>query len=293
MNLLSDEALAQLSRLQLTAKQIVEGFLIGLHKSPYHGFSVEFADHRQYNPGESLRNVDWKIVGKTERYYVKRYDEETNLRAYILLDHSKSMFFNSSGISKIEYAKRLAASLTWLMIAQKDAAGLITFNHRVTSALTPKAFRSYTAQIFTRLIQLQPEEQTDILSPLHQIAESLKKRGFIILISDLLEDPEKIITALKHFRSHKHEVIVFHLYDPQEAEFDLRRETEFIDSETGERMIVNPWQIRSEYQQHFQGFYRELKRACHQYNIEYLPVGTDEDIAKLLMKYLLRRKKGR
>ena len=292
MPLLTDEALAQLTRLQLTAKQIVEGFLVGLHKSPYHGFSVEFADHRQYNPGESLRNVDWKIVAKTERYYVKRYEEETNLRAYILLDHSKSMFYGSAEYTKIEYAKRLAASLTWLMIGQKDAAGLITFNHKISSTLAPKAIRSYTAQIFARLVALEAEDKTDILTPLHQIAETVKKRSLIILISDLMEDPEKIIAALKHFRSHQHEVLVFHLYDPQEAKLEFKRETEFIDSETGERVVVNPWQIRQDYQQRWTTFYDDLRNACHQYHIEYNAVSIDEDVSKLLVKYLMKRKKG-
>lgn len=292
MTLLTDESLAQLARLQLTAKQIVEGFLVGLHKSPYHGFSVEFADHRQYNPGESMRNVDWKIVAKTERYYVKRYEEETNLRAYILLDHSKSMFYGSGENSKIDYAKRLAASLSWLMIAQKDAAGLITFNHRISSSLPPKAYRSYTAQIFTRLVALEAEDKTDILTPLHQIAETVKKRSLIILISDLMEDPDKIISALKHFRSQRHEVLVFHIFDPQEANLDFKRETEFIDSETGERIVVNPWQIRNDYQQRYSEFYHALKNACHQYQIEYNAVSIDEPVGNLLIKYLSMRKKG-
>lgn len=292
MNLLSDTLIAQLNKMELTAKQIVEGFLVGLHKSPYHGFSVEFADHRQYNPGESLRNVDWKIVAKTERYYVKRYEEETNLRAYILLDHSKSMFFESKYGSKIDYAKQLAAALSWLMIQQKDAAGLITFNQRISSLLPPKAYRSYTAQIFTELLKLKAEEKTDILAPLHQIAEGIKKRSLIVLISDLLEEPERIISALKHFRSQRHEVLVFQLYDPREEELDYRRETEFIDSESGEKVIINPWQIREEYQLQFNSFFRELKNACHQYQIEYQPVSLAEPIEKLLFKYLSVRRKG-
>lgn len=292
MPLLSDETLAQLNKLQMTARQIVEGFLIGLHKSPYHGFSVEFSDHRQYNPGESLRNVDWKIVAKTDRYYVKRFEEETNLRCYLLLDHSKSMFYTSGDTSKMEYAKSLAAALAWMMIAQKDAAGLITFNDKITNSLLPKAYRSYTATIFERLISLQPEERTDILAPLHQIAEIIKKRSLIILISDLMEEPDKIISALKHFRNHRHEVLVFHISDPQEQLFEYKRETEFIDSETGERVTVNPWQIRSEYQKNYQGFYQDLKEACMQYNIEYNPVSTTEPIQNLLLKYLIKRQKG-
>ncbi|MDI3503302.1 MAG: hypothetical protein PWP64_238 [Candidatus Cloacimonadota bacterium] len=292
MPLLSDENLAQLSRLELSAKQIVEGFLIGLHKSPYHGFSVEFADHRQYNPGESLKNVDWKIVARTGRYYVKRYEEETNLRCYILLDHSKSMFYGSGEISKMDYAKRLAAALAWLMIAQKDAAGLYTFNHKITSALSPKAFRSYTAQIFARLVQLEAESTTDILSPLHEIAERIKKRSLIIIISDLMEDDQKIIQTFKHFRNHQHELLVFHLFDPYEQSLEFRRETQFIDSESGEKITVNPWQIRKEYQLRYNGFYQSLKESCHQLKVEYNPVSITEDIGSLLLKYLIKRKKG-
>jgi uncharacterized protein (DUF58 family) len=292
MALLSEEHLAQLSRLQLSASQIVEGFLIGLHKSPYHGFSVEFADHRQYNPGESLKNVDWKIVARTGRYYVKRYEEETNLRCHILLDHSRSMFYSSSGTTKIEYAKRLAAALAWLMIAQKDAAGLYTFNHQITGILAPKAFRSYTAQIFAQLVKLEAGDTTDILSPLHQIAESIKKRSLVILISDLMDDPEKILQAFKHFRNHRHELLVFHIFDPQEQELNFKRETEFIDSESGEKITVNPWQIREEYQNLYGDFYQKLKESCHQIEVEYNPVSTSEDVGDLLLKYLSKRKKG-
>jgi uncharacterized protein (DUF58 family) len=292
MPLLSEETLAQLNKLQLNARQIVEGFLIGLHKSPYHGFSVEFSDHRQYNPGESLRNVDWKIVAKTDRYYVKRFEEETNLRCYILLDHSKSMFYTSGSTTKMEYATSLAAALDWLMIAQKDAAGLITFNDKITNTLLPKAYRSYSAKIFERLVSLKPQERTDILSPLHKIAETIKKRSLIILISDLMEDPENIITALKHFRNHRHEVLVFHISDAQEQLLEYKRETEFIDSETGERITVHPWQIRKAYQQHYRDFYQNLKESCRQFGIEYNPVDIAEPIQNMLLKYLLKRQKG-
>jgi len=292
MQLLTDESLAQLSRLQLSAKQIVEGFLIGLHKSPYHGFSVEFADHRQYNPGESLKNVDWKIVARTGRYYVKRYEEETNLRCYLLLDHSKSMFYTSANETKMDYAKRLAASLAWLMIGQKDAVGLYTFHHRITSQLAPKAFKSYTAQIFSRLVQLSPDESTDILSPLHEIAEMIKKRSLIILISDLMDDDDKIIQALKHFRNHHHELIVFHIFDPKEQNLDFKRETVFVDSETNERLTVNPWQLKAEYQRRYDEFYSKLKDACHQMEIDYNPVSTAVPIQDLLLQYMIKRKKG-
>lgn len=202
------------------------------------------------------------------------------------------MFYTSGSTTKMEYAISLAAALAWLMIAQKDAAGLITFNDQITNTLLPKAYRSYTAKIFERLISLKPEARTDILSPLHQIAETIKKRSLIILISDLLEDPEKITSALKHFRNHRHEVLVFHISDSQEQLLEYKRETEFIDSETGERITVNPWQIRKEYQEHYQEFYQSLKEACRQFGIEYNPVGIAEPIQTMLLKYMLKRHKG-
>ncbi len=292
MQLLNDEQIAELSRLQLSARQIVEGFLIGLHKSPYHGFSVEFADHRQYNPGESLKDVDWKIVARTGRYYVKRYEEETNLRCFILLDHSKSMFYGSGETSKMDYAKRLAAALSWLMIGQKDAVGLYTFHNQISSALSPKAFRSYSAQIFARLVQLEPQESTDVLTPLHQIAESIKKRSLVILISDLLDDDDKIIQAFKHFRNHQHELLVFHIYDPKEQNLEFKRETQFIDSESGEKITINPWQLRKDYRERYDAFYQKLMDNCHQIEVEYNPVCIDTDISSLLIKYLNKRKKG-
>ena len=292
MALLSDETLARLNQLQLTAKTIVEGFLVGLHKSPYHGFSAEFSDHRQYNPGEPLKDLDWKILAKTERYYIKRYEEETNLRSYILLDHSKSMFYASQGISKIEYATQLAAALTWLMIAQKDAAGLYTFNYKITASFPPKAIRSYTAQLFSALIDLRAEDRTDILKPLHQIAELIRKRSLVILISDLLDEPKLIMEALKHFRTRNHEVLVFHIADPQEELFEYKRETQFIDSETGERITVSPWQIRKEYLENLAAFTATLKNECHKHLIEYIPVTTSTSPEDLLLKYLIKRAKG-
>ncbi len=292
MPLLSEEALARLNRFQLSSKSIVEGFLVGLHKSPYHGFSAEFSDHRQYNPGEPLKDMDWKVLAKTERYYVKRYEEETNLRSYILLDHSKSMYYASSEGSKMDYATRLAGALAWLMISQKDAAGLYTFNHKISSSLAPKAIRSYTAQIFARLLELQAEDRTDILSPLHQIAELIRKRSLVIVISDLLDDPDRVLEALKHFRTRHHEVLVFHIIDRQEESFVFKRETEFVDSETGEKVTVSPWQIRKEYLSNYHEYVEQLKQGCHQNKIEYNAVSTSIPLEDLLLKYLIARKRG-
>lgn len=292
MALLTEETAARLKRYQLQARAIVEGFLVGLHKSPYHGFSVEFSDHREYNSGDPVKNIDWKIVAKTERYYVKRFEEETNLRCHIILDHSRSMFYGSGDSTKIDYACRLAAALAWLMVGQKDAAGLVTFNERITSMLPPKAYRGYLGQIFRVLAELEPKDSTRLLENLHQIASSIRKRSLIILISDLLDDPARVIEGLKHFRSQHHEVLVFHITDLQEDKFSFRQETEFVDSETGEKIVVNPWQIRGEYLSRYSGHINQLKSGCHQYQVEYNPVSIATPIDDLLLKYLLKRQKG-
>ncbi len=292
MNLLTQETAAKLQRYQLLARTIVEGFLVGLHKSPYHGFSVEFSDHREYNSGDPIKNIDWKIVAKTERYYVKRFEEETNLRCYILLDHSRSMFYASGESSKIDYACRLAAALAWLMIGQKDAVGLITFNSQITQLLPPRAYRGYLPQLFRVLADLEPRDSTRLPANLHKAAASIRKRSLIIVISDLLDDPAPVIDALKHFRAQHHEVLVFHITDRQEDNFRFRAETEFEDSETGERLTVNPWQIRNQYLTGYGAHIQTLKSGCHQYQIEYNPVSTATPIDDLLLKYLLMRKKG-
>lgn len=292
MEILTPEQIARLNRLQLFAKQTVEGFLTGLHKSPYHGFSVEFADHRQYNPGDPLKNVDWRIVARTGRYYVKRYEEETNLNCYILLDHSASMDYGSEGDTKLDFAKKLAASLTWLMINQKDAVGLYTFDDEITSSMPPKALRSYSAEIFGRLIRLEAGRKTNLAKPLEKISERIKKRSLIVIISDLLDEEENIIRAFKHFRNKGHELLVFHLYDKSEEQFDFKRESEFIDSETSEKLIINPWQIKAEYQKNFQAFFANLKEQAHQMQVEYNPISTNDTIEDMMLRYLSKRKKG-
>jgi uncharacterized protein (DUF58 family) len=292
MTLLQDETIAKLKKFQLATRSIVEGFLVGLHKSPYHGFSVEFSDHRQYNPGESLKDVDWKLAARTERYYVKRYEEETNLRSYIILDHSKSMFYDSGKGSKIEYATQLAAALAWLMLSQKDAVGLISFNDQVTGQFAPRAYRAYLARLMAALTELKPEGGTGALLRLEAIAESIRKRSLIIIISDFLEAPEAVLSSLKHFRNRKNEVLVFHITDEQEEAFKFKHETEFLDSETGEKIRVNPWQIRKEYLDNYNQHVSFLKTGCHQAGIEYNPVNTSTPFNDLLLKYLISRQRA-
>ncbi len=286
---LSDELIARLDRFNLRARHIVEGFMIGLHKSPYHGFSVEFSDHRQYNPGDPIRNIDWKVFAKTERYYIKRYEEETNLKSWIILDHSKSMGYASGKTTKLDYAKTLASALAYLMVSQQDAVGLLTFSDRIDGYIPPRAMRSYLDIIFKELIDTKPDSGTNTVQALHNLAERIRKRSLVILISDLLDEPDSILQGLRHFRHQKHEVILFHILDKQEQEFDFKKETQFVDAETGEKITVFPWQIRKDYLQHFHGATDYLKQKCHEYRVEYNPITTDTPFEQNLMNYLIKR----
>lgn len=265
--------------------------MLGLHKSPYHGFSVEFSDHRQYNPGDSIKNIDWKVFGKTNKYYIKRFEEETNLRAYILLDHSNSMKFESNGISKLDYAKAIASAISYLMIKQNDAVGLATFTEEITTQLPPKAINNYVGIINEKLFSTKPEDKTNTSKVLHSIAEKIKKRSLIIIISDLLDEPESLISGLQHFRHNHHEVILFHIVDNQELKFNYKRETEFIDAENGEKITVNPWQVRKEYLQKLEDFYDYLKEKCWNSKIEYNKINTKTPLEKVLLDYLVKRSK--
>jgi uncharacterized protein (DUF58 family) len=290
-NHLSQEFIASLDKFSLRARLIVEGFIIGLHKSPYHGFSVEFSDHRQYNPGDSIGAIDWKVYGKTNRYYIKRYEEETNLKAYIIVDHSASMGYSSGEVSKLDYAKAFASALTYLMLSQQDAVGLLSYAQTLTSYIPPRSMRSYMSVLFKELYGLQPESSTNTAAVLHTLADRIKKRGLIILISDLLDDPHAILQGLQHFRHQKHEVLVFHIQDAQELEFDFKRETEFVDAETGEKLRVNPWQIRSEYRQAYEDAATYLKTRCHEALIEYNGINTQTPFDDALLRYLSKREK--
>jgi uncharacterized protein (DUF58 family) len=290
-NHLSQEFIASLDKFSLRARLIVEGFIIGLHKSPYHGFSVEFSDHRQYNPGDSIGAIDWKVYGKTNRYYIKRYEEETNLKAYIIVDHSASMGYSSGEVSKLDYAKAFASALTYLMLSQQDAVGLLSYAQTLTSYIPPRSMRSYMSVLFKELYGLQPESSTNTAAVLHTLADRIKKRGLIILISDLLDDPHAILQGLQHFRHQKHEVLVFHIQDAQELEFDFKRETEFVDAETGEKLLVNPWQTRSEYRQAYEDAATYLKTRCHEALIEYNGINTQTPFDDALLRYLSKREK--
>ena len=287
----SNEFIANLDKFNLRARLIVEGFITGLHKSPYHGFSVEFSDHRQYIPGDPIRKLDWKVYAKTRKYYIKRFEEETNLKSYILIDHSASMGYTSGKISKLDYAKALGSALSYLMISQQDAVGLLAYTNQITNYIPPRSMRTYLNELFKNIYGLEPKEKTETLEILHTLADRIKKRSLIILISDLIDEPDNILKGLQHFRHNKHEVIVFHIQDKQETDFNFKRETQFVDAETGEKITVSPWQIKKDYLSEYGENVKYLQTKCHESFIEYNPITTDTPFEKNLLNYLIKRSK--
>ncbi|NTW50019.1 MAG: DUF58 domain-containing protein [Chlorobiales bacterium] len=294
---LQPETISKLRSIELKAKFIVEGFLIGLHKSPYHGFSVEFSEHRQYSPGDEIRHIDWRVYGRTDKFYIKRYEEETNLRGYILLDVSGSMRYTSGPkyLPKIEYASYLSAALCLLMLGQRDGAGLVTFSDTIETFLPPSAKPSHqrlllkTLSETSALVTTGTARQTDSGRALSQIAERIQKRSLIILISDLWDNPDSLITALKFFRHRHNEVIVFHLIDPQERLFDFNADAEMVDMETGSRILTSPRQIQQAYEQAFNALSERYKQALTDNLIDYNLIDTSKPFDLALFAYLKKR----
>ena len=282
---------AKLDNMALRARLVVEGYLIGQHKSPYHGFSVEFAEHRAYGSGDEIRHIDWKLYGKTDRYYVKRYEEETNLRSYILLDTSQSMTYGSGAITKLEYGSYLSAALTYLMLNQKDAMGLVLFDEKIRKFIPPRAAPSHANIIMGALDKIQSANDTQIRPTLDYMAERIKKRGLVILISDLLDDPDQVLMGLNHFRYNKQEMIVFHLLDRQELEFQFGDRTKFRDLETDETITTEPWHIRSAYRELIEMHQRKYRLGCRNQRIDYVPLFTDQPLDLALNEYLNKRQK--
>ena len=282
---------AMLDSISIKAKMVVEGYIIGQHRSPYHGFSVEFAEHRSYEPGDEIRHIDWKLYGKTNRLYVKRYEEETNLRAHLILDTSKSMAYTSGGVSKLEYGSYLLAALSYLMIRQQDAAGVVLFDENIRSFIPPKSIPSHLNTLLNTLDIKAPGEDTRIEPVLHEMAERIKKRGLVIIISDLFDDPESIMNGLKHFRHSKQEVILFHILDRNELEFDFNSRTKFVDMESGEELTTDPWHVKNEYKNLIKGLQDYYKSECRLNLIDYVPLFTDDSLDKGLSEYFNKRQR--
>ncbi|HOC23809.1 MAG TPA: DUF58 domain-containing protein [bacterium] len=288
---LQPAVVSKLTNLDLIARLVVEGFITGLHRSPYHGFSVEFAEHRPYMPGDDIRHIDWKVYAKTNRYYLKEFEEETNLKAYLLLDASASMGYGSGAVTKLQYATWLAAALAYLMIHQRDAVGLVSFDEKIRRYLPPRSIFSYLTLLLQEMQNTASSAATDVAQTLHQMAERIHRRGLVILFSDLLDDPQKIISGLKHFRHNNHEVIVFHLLDPLELSFNFRQDALFIDLESGDRMTIQPWHIRGEYHRLMTEHIETLRRQCRENRIDYLLIDTSQPFDTALLEYLGKRKR--
>jgi len=289
---LDPKVVSKLSGLDLIARLLVEGFTTGLHKSPYHGFSVEFAEHRQYMPGDPLKHVDWKLYGKSDRFYVKIYEEETNLRSHLLLDVSASMGYASSGnLTKLQYASFLGAALAYMMLMQQDAAGLLTFRDTVDTVIPPRSSRTHLKLLLTALEQAQPASTTSMGSALEKLAERVKRRGLILLLSDLMDEPASVMRALKHFRHRQHEVVVFHILDPYEIEFPFRQEAGFVDLETGKELLTQPWEIAKQYRERFEAWSKAYERVCLENRIEYVRLSTQTPYDVALLRYLEKRKR--
>ena len=282
---------ATLDSISMRAKMVVEGYIIGQHRSPYHGFSVEFAEHRSYEPGDEIRHIDWKLYGKTNRLYVKRYEEETNLRAHLILDTSKSMAYTSGGVSKLEYGSYLLAALSYLMIRQQDAAGVVLFDEDIKTFIPPKSIPSHLNTLLNTLDIKSPGDDTRIEPVLHEMAERIKKRGLVIIISDLFDDPENIMNGLKHFRHSKQEVILFHILDRNELEFDFNTRTKFVDMESGEEITTDPWHVKNEYKNLIKGLQDYYRSECRLNLIDYVPLFTDDSLDKGLSEYFNKRQK--
>jgi uncharacterized protein (DUF58 family) len=288
---LDPTTVSKLASIELKARLVVEGFIVGLHRSPYHGFSVEFAEHRQYMPGDDFKHIDWKVYGKSDRFFIKQYEEETNLKAYILLDASRSMGYKSDGISKLEYGSYLAASLAYLMLRQQDAPGLLVYDEKIRAYIPPKGARSHITPILNQLNNTAPSNRTDAAVAFHELADRIKRRGLIIVISDLLDEPERLLLGLKHFRHKQHEVIVFQLLDPFERNFAFGAEARFKDMETGRELLTDPWQVRKEYHDRLDEFIEKITRTCRDSRIDYHLLDTSVPFDKALFGYLAKRSK--
>lgn len=290
---LKPDVVSRLKNMQLRARLVVEGFVAGLHQSPYHGFSVEFAEHRPYMPGDPLKYVDWKVFAKTDRYYLKEFEEETNLKCYLLLDVSKSMDYGTVTTTKLQYATYLAAALAFLMIQQRDAVGLVLYDTELRTYLPPRSVGSYLNVLLSHLENLRPSGQTDIGRNLHAVAERIRRRGLVVVLSDFLDDPSKILSGLRHFRHDGHEVLAFHILDPMERSFAFRGDTKFIDLESEEEMPTQPWHIRRDYRRLLQQFVEALKRGCREQRVDYNLLDTSVPYDTALFQYLTKRKRLR
>jgi uncharacterized protein (DUF58 family) len=292
-NYLEPTALARVKNLSVVARGVVEGFISGLHSSPYKGFSVEFAEHREYSSGDDPRHLDYKMLARTDRLYIKQYEEETNMRAQILLDTSGSMnYAHGRRITKLQYGCYLTAILSYLMTRQQDSVGLTSFDTEVRLDMPARSSPRHFNEMMRRLEAIQPGGETDVAATLHKLAGRFKKRGLIVLISDLYDEPEEVIRALHHFRHRRHEVILFHVMDRAEIYFPFDDTIAFHDLETNDRIQIDPAYVRDVYRKQIGDFLDEYRRACAEAQIDYVLADTSVPYDFMITKYLNKRNMG-
>jgi uncharacterized protein (DUF58 family) len=289
---LDPAVIARLGTLELKARTIVEGFLSGLHRSPFKGFSVEFAEYRQYIHGDDLSTIDWKVYARSDRYHVKKFEEETNLDCHLMLDVSGSMGYGSRGLTKLEYGACLAASIAYLMHRQRDAVGLMAFDERMVDVLPASARPGHLRALLVSLDRLRVGHATNVSKPLHQLAGSLSRRGIVVLVSDLLDDPEAVIRGLKHVRFRGTDVIVFQILDPDEIDFPFERTTRFEDLETTEEILAVPGLVREHYLRQMSGLIDRYRRELGAAGIDYQLLKTTDPLELALLSYLSTRAKA-
>lgn len=287
---LNPQTLASLEGLDLQARMVVEGFVAGQHASPYHGFSVEFAQHREYVPGDDVRHVDWKVWSKTDKFYLKQYEEETNLLTYLLLDTSESMAYASgSNVSKMQYAQFVASALGYMVLRQQDSVGMATFDDAVRRFVRPSGQPSHLKELL-RVMDVTPaRDKSDMGLVFNDLAERFRKRGVVVVLSDLLDEVPRILAGLKHFRHRRHEVIVFHILDPAEVDFPFRETTLFRGMEGLPDVLADPYALRRAYQDELKAYLAALKKGCQSIDIDYVPLRTDQELDGPLTSYLASR----
>ena len=287
---LDPEALHRLKNLTLSARLVVEGYFAGMHKSPHKGFSIEFAEHREYTPGVDPRHIDWRVLGRRDKLYVKQYEEETSLRCYLLLDKSASMDYqHEQRMSKLVYGSYLAASLAYLMAFQHDAVGLITYDSGVRDQVPPRQGPGHLRVLMEKLEQTNAGGETSLSTTFHQLAESIKRRALVVVISDLFDDPDQLVESLKHFRHKKHEVVVFHVLDPAELTFPFDDVTRIEDMEDRREVISDPRAFRKAYLEELARFLETVRSGCQAAQIDYALAETGQPFDRFLGTYLARR----
>lgn len=294
---ITQKDIKQSASLELLARQMVEGFITGLHKSPYHGFSVEFAEHRLHNEGESTRHIDWKVYARTDRLFTKRYEEETNLRCMIAIDTSSSMYYPVQTKGKIRFAKFAAAALSYLLHRQRDAVGLCLFSDKIQTITPVKSTSTHLDKLLRTLNDVEsqaPQKKTNVSKVLHELAEKIHKRSLVVIFSDMFDSDENtddLFKALQHLKHNKHEVIVFHVMDNEtELLFNFEdRPMEFVDLESGERLKLNPGEVKESYKASAFQFHKALKLRCNQYRIDFVEADIQSDFNQILQTYLIKR----